>query len=489
MSDLATRLGPPRDLKRLESDLVHLATSGRVACTSEHADWLVEIGVATLKRGALLAHPDWLACALPCPSSTELLTRTALRDPRYRLHVDAMLAAVCADIGRSARWKRLEDLLTGPLADLAPRLASLVATTTPIPNQAPFWSRLDEHCWGLSGTAEVLFPLVVARMPSLCDTPVFVRSDDPLLGDIVRAAAVGDGIRVDSAQARKMDALFREGVPVWVRDAGVDQYEACLTLAARVEQPGSLARALASAPFSLATARVARQRSAVVAQADVEAGSFWASAEGAVGATAFLDVAPGARWPEDGAPAIPSAGSLRELVALRRAAPGSVDAADEALRRLADHPLYGLWLQVLLLEALDRELGESSLFLSYETVPGMAELRVYYRPRPAARGSSPTPMLLLGSVDEVLARLSSALHIREVGLLGAGHGPWSRALELLAQVDVVSSTGERWAMAPHVLDRLHGGGLMTGVLRRGKDLRERLHGVLDGLWSKAGGVA
>jgi hypothetical protein len=97
-------------------------------------------------------------------------------------------------------------------------------------------------------------------------------------------------------------------------------------------------------------------------------------------------------------------------------------------------------------------------------------------------------MLMLGSVDEVLSRLAAVLSIREVGLLGEGRGPWSRALELLAQVDVVSSTGDRWAMTTHVLDRLHGGGLMTGVLRRGKDLRERLHGVLDALWSAAGGA-
>jgi hypothetical protein len=398
-----------------------------------------------------------------------------------------MVAAVCADIGRSARWSRLDGLLAGPLSDLAPRLASLVAAGTPTASQEPIWVDLDQHCWGHAGTAEALFPLVVARMPALCDTPVFMRSEEPLLSALARAAATGEGLRVDTAQATELDALVQEGAPVWVRRIAADQFEACLTLAARVEQAGSVVGAASNAPFSLGVAQLAR-RSAVVASTAAVAGSFWRAADGSLSAAAYLDVAPSTRWPEESAIGIPDAPSLRELVAARRSGSSSADAADEALRRLADHTLYGFWLQVLLLEALDRELGEPSLFLAHDPTSEPAAPRVYYRPRLAARGAVLAPMLLLGSVDAVLPRLASALHIHAVGLIGEGHGPWSRALELLAQVGLVLPTGDRWTITPDVLDRLHGGGLMTAVLRRGRDLREHLHAVLDGLWATTGGA-
>ena len=482
MSQPAAGLAPPRDLAGLERDLVQLAIHGVIASAPEHADWLLRAGVAVEDQGALRAHPDWLSCALPCRDGAELLTRTALRDPAYRRHVDGMVAAVCAEIGRTGRWGRLEGLLSGPLAPLAPRLASLIATGMPADDPSQ-WVALDGHCWGHSGAAEALFPLVVARLPSLCDTPVFVNGDDALLGALVVAAATGEGIRVPASGRPALEGLERSGVPVWVRPTDGDQVEACLTLAVRAAASEAGAAPIA-APFSLGVSGLAR-RSAIVPTAAPAGATFWDAAERAAAATAHLDIAPGDRWPEEWTSSLPASADLLGLVGTRRSTGGGADEADEALRGLAAHPLYGLWLQVLLLEALDRELGEPTLFFA----PDPAPVHAYYRPRRVARGGATTTMLRLGSVDEVLPHLASGLNIREVGLLGEGPGPWSRALDLLAEVDLVASTGERLAMTPHVLDRLHGGGLMTGVLRRGKDLRERLHGVLDGLWSQVGGAA
>lgn len=484
MSDHAARPEPPRGLGALEKDLVQLATHGTLANTPEHADWLLRAGVAVEEQGALRAHPDWLACALPCRDGEELLTRTALRDPGYRLHVDGMVASVCAEIGRTGRWGRLEGLLSGALAPLAPRLASLIAADAPVDSEPSGWEDLDAHCWGHSGSAKALFPLVVARMPSLCDTPVFMDRGEALLGALLVAAANGDGIRVPTAQLPSLHRLAQAGAPVWARYLDTDQVEACLTLALRAVVDSTGTDSIGVAPFSLGVAGLAR-RSAVVATVEVTSPTFWDAAETAMRSPAFLDVAPGDRWPEPGTATLPAESDLHGLVRTRRSTTGGADLADEALRRLAAHSLYGLWLQVLLLEALDRELGEPTLFFAPERAP----VQVYFRPRPASRGGVSKTMLRLGSVDQVLPHLASALHVSEVGLLGEGHGPWSRALELLAEVDIVASTGERLAITPHVLDRLHGGGLMTEVLRRGKDLRECLHGVLDGLWSQVGGTA
>ena len=63
---------------------------------------------------------------------------------------------------------------------------------------------------------------------------------------------------------------------------------------------------------------------------------------------------------------------------------------------------------------------------------------------------------------------------------------WSAAVRLVSVgLVTLSPLKDRWTLHSDVLDRLHGGGLMSGVLRRGKVVRDRIRGHLLNSWSAA----
>jgi len=159
---------------------------------------------------------------------------------------------------------------------------------------------------------------------------------------------------------------------------------------------------------------------------------------------------------------------------------------------LADHPLYGFWIQTLLVEALDRELGEETLLFAPPTHAIVKDIesatRVYYRPR-LDTNTRVRALLELGPLDDVMSRLAASVSLRSVPTLGDTAGPWAMSLGLLARVGITQTRHDRWTLSTHALDRLHGGGLMTGVIRRGKRFREGLHEVLEGLWRERAEVA
>ena len=164
--------------------------------------------------------------------------------------------------------------------------------------------------------------------------------------------------------------------------------------------------------------------------------------------------------------------------------------ADAALESLSGHLLYGFWLQILLLEALDRELGEETLILAPLTSAIVedieAETRVFYRPRQSSSDTtSGRDTVELGILDPVMTPIADHVGLQAVSLpYDVAAGPWSFSLRLLRSVEMVQGRHDRWTIAEHVLDRLHAGGLMTRVIRKGHDFRERLHSGLVELHSK-----
>jgi len=215
---------------------------------------------------------------------------------------------------------------------------------------------------------------------------------------------------------------------------------------------------------------------------------FWRIAEESMEGLASTGSVAGQPWPAEEhcrRRSLPDGTHLRELASSRPARRGDRDVGDDALRALSEHPLHGFWLQLLLLEALDRELGEETVLLAPPTHAVVDDVegstRVFYRPRPDSRFHD-RALLELGQLDEVLIRAAAALGVRSAGAIGHAEGPWSLGLSMLAQVGIVQTRHDRWTMSTHVLDRLHGGGLMSSVIRRGKAFRERLHGVLEGIW-------
>lgn len=492
-------LASQADWDAVQAGLVELALGGAIAPALDLRGWLESLAIARPADGdTVIADEDWLACALPSASAEELLLRTLLRDSSYRLHVDVSLAEIIAAIGASGRWSRLEELVFGDLAVMTPRLAALTALAKADdqsfgsacwrcldPLSVEIASPLDQRCWGLPGTPEELFPILRTRYPAFVAVPVFIEPSSPLAAMIISAASLGEGVRVSGEQQGELLSLARQGVPVWWQPLADGRIEAALSLPCRAR--GRL-DALSSHTYSRGVPAYVRERSALLPSgAGFSRASFWEIVEQGTEGLAFVGASSRNNWPSDEDRALrglPSGEHLADLVRARQATRAASDPADDALRMLADHSLYGFWIQTLLIEALDRELGEETLLFAppHAMVKDVeSATRVYYRPRLDA-AKRVRPLLELGTLDDVMSRVATSVSVRPVATLGDPGGPWAMSLGLLARVGIAQTRHDRWALSPHALDRLHGGGLMTGVIRRGKGFRERLHEVLEGLW-------
>src|SRR5262249_29877323 len=147
--------------------------------------------------------------------------------------------------------------------------------------------------------------------------------------------------------------LARQGVPLWWQPLADGQCEVTLCTGCRTrgELDGSSVH-----PYSRGVPTQARQRSVLLPSHPlVTRASFWEIAETATVGLAFVGTSSRDAWPHDGDAArrgLPSAEHLGEIVRSRRTQRGVADPGDYALRLLADQPLYGFWIQILLAEAL-----------------------------------------------------------------------------------------------------------------------------------------
>lgn len=167
--------------------------------------------------------------------------------------------------------------------------------------------------------------------------------------------------------------------------------------------------------------------------------SFWDIVEHGVVGLAFVGASSRDHWPSDSGRSprgLPSGEHLADLVRARQSTRAQSDPADDALRMLADHPLYGFWIQTLLIEALDRELGEETLVFAPPTHAIVTDIesatRVYYRPR-LDLTKRVRPLLELGPLDDVMGRIATSVSVRPVPTLGDPAGPWAMSLALLVQ--------------------------------------------------------
>ncbi len=161
----------------------------------------------------------------------------------------------------------------------------------------------------------------------------------------------------------------------------------------------------------------------------------------------------------------------------------------EALLMICNHSVFGFFMQVLILEALDAELGQPTLFLlppvdkKVDDIEG--ETRVIYRPRHSRTSETSAEMssFELGHIDDILSIVSRELGLAKVCIPyeGVARGPWSLVLRLLRSIEIVVGRYDRWTLSSNTLDRLHGGGLLTSVIRKGRNFREELHKVLENL--------
>lgn len=500
----------PVDLSLLQNDLHFLAVHGRAQVNPVHKDWLHATGAVQSAPGTTccFAVREWLNATLPAEDERDLVRRTLLRDPLYRLYVDGMVASVLQKIGATARWARFEQLLTGTLMPFAPRLVALMEWQSMLKQKPPYeldladWQRTDvydlplfakwdEWNWGDCGDAAKMFPLLEALYIPLIGLPVFFPSESDaacngLLAGLAEAARQGEGIRIMESEAGLL-CLAQTGVPLRLRQTQQNGNIAFLVGAITV---GSDA-APAFTPEDCGNDIPEHARQSSRMHTDREGGevSVFQLSDGKP-CVAFLDVDVRSRaWPEkwEGASpenlALPTLSALRALVKTQRQEQGM----EADLETLSRHALYGFLLQVLLLEALDRELGEESLLIASrenaEFEDSAPEIRILYRTRAGAEGPMERrEMVELGALDPVMNAIAKRLGLEKVYMsYRTGEGAWSFALRLMRTADMVQGGPERWTLAEHILDRLHAGGLMTRVIRRGHEFRECLHVALTEL--------
>ena len=160
---------------------------------------------------------------------------------------------------------------------------------------------------------------------------------------------------------------------------------------------------------------------------------------------------------------------------------------------LSDHLIFGSLLQLLLLEALDRELGQETITLSCtkseQDGKPSTQIQFYYRPVGESDGHERRrdfPAYALGDFDSVVNRLTARLNIQAMPFSIGSSGPtfWATALFMLEQVGILffDASQSRCCLSLEALDRLHGGDLMTGVIRSGQRTRESMRSALSEMW-------
>ncbi|MCG8602023.1 MAG: hypothetical protein MI807_17910 [Verrucomicrobiales bacterium] len=483
----------------------------------DDVDWYESRGIAFLHRGEdaiLIPTKSYLSSTLPSIDLKELVRKTAIRDPRYRLYLDLLLCRVVVAIGAGNRWERLQELLEKKLHPLAPRLLGLARwmsyrTGKPILELSEHdWDRVEEEVqgddrkafaewneilWGSGRNAAELFPLLEELYVPLVAQPVHFRATDGacLLAQMVSAARQGDGIQISQEESQRIEEWQIQGAPIdFDREARIGW----LTLATELSSEDQFdLDGAPSRPSPLTIAKVASSSDLLVPGEQTDYVQTESNGPARVTAT-FLSVLPDKQiWPEkplSNVPcwsALPASEEFRKVSVSRAKSPE----VDSAFEFVAEHPVHGLLLQVFLAETLDREMGEESIILAppldrkVECIEGETEF--LYRPSQLeglASDDTAAGFLSLGEFDDIMTHLGNAAGLLPVPLPFPAPCPgvWSSALRLFISLELVVGQQDRWTLRGAVMDRLYGGALMRDIIRGRKEFREDLHHHLSALW-------
>jgi hypothetical protein len=509
----------PQDIQQLAPVIDRLVTCGGARVPKDAAAYLRYVGV-----GASDGMSDWmwptqafLSRALPASDINDLLRRVAVRDMRYRFHVDLSMCSVIHAVAISERWKRLEELLLGQCRTIAPRLVQILswlALSSNLQireisaakfqrviedNADPVFRTWDEELWGNSRGPADLFPLLMDLYLPLGDQPCHVASDcstnRSLLKSLIDVAAQhGEGLTLSGSEFEDLQGLQNCGLPIRAERRPNQSIHAYIV--GNIEMvDGELDRV--GEPEDLTSGITANAKASSVIEPPERCVEWSLQNPTSMFAPVSVDH-DALRWPAESLKDAPDwlllpGSDLVSTAAKRRK--DSQD-ADTALQQISRHPLYGFILQLFLMEALDRELGEETLALALpqnrklETSEDWVETKVLYRPREESANGQDIDrdgFLVLGSFDDVIPVIG-----REVGIKGIATPyksdvlPWSRAVYLMSTAGIVDGRPHSWRLTitSFILDRLHSGSLMKDVIRGGRGFRDRLHGVLSELWKE-----
>jgi len=507
----------PQSIKANIQHVEDLAVFGGTQCAPELAAYLAGIGIANASdTDDPWCHPtfDAMLHLFPSASDNELARRLAIRDPLYRYHLDLALCSTVHAIGSSERWQRFEQIIFGDLLSIAPRILQVIAAVsgragvTAIELKSDHWGQAsqlaygpfssvfqcwDRELWGECRGATDLFPLLLDLYLPICESAVFVCAEPDeqgVLDELVGAASVGEGLRLASSQVAITRGLQQRGLPIEIEEtldgtfshlvAGVALRSDGLSETDSVSVPKGIPKLATNSRFCLgheancieplSPSELSHRKRRVAVLSIAANADSWITGDDRPSSTPWA--------------ALPHKADLETV---GNWVAGS-ESSDEALRQLAVHPLYGFLFQVLLIEALDRELGSESLVFALRPnqklsdVSAWADTQVLFR---SSQQENSNTLVKLGTVDEVLSLVAKQVGIEAVVTPYAieNGGAWSTAFSLMNSAALVDGTADGWILTlnPLVFDRLHRGSLMKDVIRGGREFRNDLLEVFTSL--------
>jgi hypothetical protein len=350
-----------------------------------------------------------------------------------------------------------------------------------------------------------MFPLLTELYLPVLNVPIFCNSDDQTLSEdsldlliqIENAAKNKESVILPESKRKIADVLQQNGFPIRISSKNEKFLSICLIGCVSHSCDVDVSyKDYPTEPVSHGVAEKVRHFCTTNMESVFENNSsdFWSLIDADVSFYVFLCIEDKSeKWPDEESEYnppwfnLPDKKSLMDVGKPRSLSPTT----DEKLLILCNHNLFGFIIQIFLLEALDRELGEETLILAppihYRSDNLEAETHIFYQPR-ASRGPEGKlirqPSFDIGQIDETFSMLGNRLGIKGICFpyLNETIGPWSFATKLLRDAGVIVGYHDRWTIASHVLDRLHGGGLMTKVIRRGRNFREKIHRDLLNIW-------
>ena len=507
----------PESIRANTQHIEDLAVFGGSRCATELLEYLNEIGVALPSS----EHPEWcyptldaMLSLFPANSEVELARRLSIRDPIYRYHLDLALCSTLHAIGVSQRWHRFEQVVFETLQPMAPRILQLtrfVAKRFGVPARelnSDHWTQVgddayrelrrtfqawDRELWGECRGASDLFPLLLDLYVPLCEASIFFRpskDEQGFLDELIGAATVGEGLHLSTSQVPLAISLASRGLPLEIEEFGGATFTSLVSSLAIPSEgivDSDSISVVKGIPKIATCSRLClnhdlnpiesvRPDQLILLQQRIAIVSIPLSA-----GTWTEQVSSSAQVPWAGIPAKSDLDTVGNWVS-------SSVASDAALRQLAVHPLYGFLLQVLLIEALDRELGNENLVFALQPnqklndASAWAAIKVLFRDPKVERSSS---LIQLGSLDANLTQVSKQIGISRLvtPYVVPDAGAWSTAFSLMNSAGLIDGTADGWILTinPLVFDRLHRGTLMKDVIRGGRQFRDHVSEIFSTL--------
>lgn len=500
------------DLKQLSLSLLCLVKYGKAHIPEIWAPWIEEHGVGYLKNDSdtFTAYDCWLNNVIDAHDLTDMLRRTMIRDFRYRFYLDLSISSILQNIGAGERWQRLENLLFGEFYSFSPKFVQIMELVaddlTKKPNNlvehdwAEFkkkqnfnngiYQEWDSQLWGECRVQTDLFSLLgklympIVNQPAVITENSLSENSAKLMSNIINAAKQKEGCFVENLEA--LNELKLQGLSI--RDVSDNHGRAiayltaktCLVLNAEIGNTQSFTSVELEMPSACHDSLVVSRNEIV----NKEPLTFWNADVKKIVPIAQDNSKSWSEVIDKKLSLLPDLQLLKRVGRPRRLS----EEVDNALLKLTDHRVYGLIIQIFLLEALDCEMGGETLIfpspkISDETGAYIQD-QVLYRPPKKQSETEFKGFLLIGHLEDVFMQIGRTFNVKDISIPFITEYKWGEIINLMISAELLEMQHDRLTIAETLFDRLYGGTLMRDVIRRGKNCRDQIHNCLTGIWEK-----